>query len=285
MEPNTNTQNNRGKNSKSKQIRGVGIFGFFLPRLFGKKKIRLTIILLPLFSILASAVLTANNSLSNDENGTYIQQQATAQKEEQKHQEYQLVSSYFIHLSPVASVASITTYVTTTSESVEEQASRTQAIDNTKNNTNALGLRISYPSGWRVDDLGNGTVRFSTPLRTDLMRFTVNVVDLPSALKNITLDKLVELNLDSSGQQLSNFSLIESNVTTISSENQSARKILFTNTNKDVNFPLKFKTMQIFTIKDGQIYTISYVSEDSQYSRYLPTIENMIESITFTKKK
>jgi hypothetical protein len=72
--------------------------------------------------------------------------------------------------------------------------------------------------------------------------------------------------------------------TTISSENQSARKIVFTNTNKDPNFPLKFKTMQIFTIKDGQIYTISYVSEDSQYSRYLPTIENMIDSITFTKK-
>lgn len=147
------------------------------------------------------------------------------------------------------------------------------------------GIQIAYPKDWIVNDLGNGTVRFSTPLRTDLMRFTVNIVDLPPTLqKNMTLDKLVELNLNSSRQQLSNFSLVESNATTLSSENRSAHKIVYTNTNKDPNFPLKFKTMQIFTIKDGQLYTVSYVSEVSQFSRYLPTIENMIDSITFTKK-
>ena len=146
------------------------------------------------------------------------------------------------------------------------------------------GIQIAYPNEWLVNDLGNGTVRFSSPLRTDLMRFTVNVVDLPSSMNNITLDNLVELNLNTSRQQLSNFSLLESNATTISSENQSAYRIIYTNTNKDPNFPLKFKTMQVFAIKDGQLYTLSYVSEDSQYGRYLPTIENMIDSITFTKK-
>jgi eukaryotic-like serine/threonine-protein kinase len=131
--------------------------------------------------------------------------------------------------------------------------------------------------------VGNGTVRFSTPLRTDLMRFTVNVVNLPPSLQNMTLDKLVELNLNSLKQQLSNFSLIETNTTTISPENQTAQKIAYTNTNKDPNFPLRFKTMQIFTIKDGQIFTISYVSEESQYLKYLSTIERMIDSITFKK--
>jgi serine/threonine-protein kinase len=145
------------------------------------------------------------------------------------------------------------------------------------------GIQIAYPNEWLVNDLGNGTIRFSSPLRTDLMRFTVNVVDLPSSMKNMSLDNVVDLNLNTSRQQLSNFSLIESNATTISLENQSAHKIVYTNTNKDPNFPLKFKTMQIFTIKDGQLYTLSYVSEDSQYLRYLPTIENMINSVTFTK--
>ena len=145
------------------------------------------------------------------------------------------------------------------------------------------GIQIAYPDEWLVNDLENGTVRFSSPLRTDLMRFTVNVVNLPSSMENMTLDKLVELNLNTSRQQLSNFSLLESNATTISSENQSAYKIVYTNTNKDPDFPLKFKTMQVFAIKDGQLYTLSYVSEDSQYGRYLPTIENMIDSIVFTK--
>jgi hypothetical protein len=145
------------------------------------------------------------------------------------------------------------------------------------------GIQIAYPDEWLVNDLGNGTVRFSSPLRTDLMRFTVNVVNLPSSMKNMTLDNIVELNLNTSRQQLSNFSLVESNTTTISSENQSAYRIVYTNTNKDPAFPLKFKTMQIFTIKDGQLYTISYVSEASQYGRYLPTIDNMIDSVTFSK--
>lgn len=145
------------------------------------------------------------------------------------------------------------------------------------------GIQIAYPDEWLVNDLGNGTVRFSSPFRTDLMRFTVNVVNLPASMKNMTLDNIVELNLNTSRQQLSNFSLIESNATTLSSENQSAYKIVYTNTNKDPSFPLKFKTMQIFTVKDGQLYTLSYVSEASQYERYLPTIENMIDSVTFSK--
>ena len=144
------------------------------------------------------------------------------------------------------------------------------------------GIQIAYPNEWLVNDLGNGTVRFSSPLRTDLMRFTVNVVDLPSSMKNMSLDNVVDLNLNTSRQQLSNFSLLESNATTITSENQSAYRIVYTNTNKDPNFPLKFKTMQVFAIKDGQLYTLAYVSEDSQYPRYLPTIKNMIDSITFT---
>jgi hypothetical protein len=146
------------------------------------------------------------------------------------------------------------------------------------------GIQIAYPNEWLVNDLGNGTVRFSSPLRTDLMRYTVNVVDLPSSMKNMTLDNLVELNMNASTKQLSNFSLLGSNATTISSENQSAYRIIYTNTNKDPNFPLKFKTMQVFAIEGGQLYILSYVSEDSQYRRYLPTIENMIQSITFTKK-
>ena len=162
-----------------------------------------------------------------------------------------------------------------------------QVASNDTAGTNATslspGIQIAYPREWIANDVGNGTVRVSTPLRTDLMRFTVNVVNLPPSLENMTIDKLVEINLNDTKHQLSNFSLVESNTTTLSPENQSAHKIVYTNTNKDPNFPLKFRTMQIFTIKDGQIFTISYVSEDSQYLRFLPTIERMIDSITFKK--
>jgi hypothetical protein len=162
---------------------------------------------------------------------------------------------------------------------IQEQVSTN---DNTTAPSSA-GLRIAYPKGWIANDLGNGTVRFSTPLRTDLMRFTVNVVNIPPSLQNMTLDSIVELNLNRLRQQLSNFSLVETNTTTLSPENHTAQKIVYTNTNKDPNFPLGFKTMQIFAIRDGQIVTASYVSEQSQYQRFLPIIERMIDSITFKK--
>jgi hypothetical protein len=150
----------------------------------------------------------------------------------------------------------------------------------------STGLRIAYPKGWIANDLGNGTVRFSTPYKEDLMRFTVNVVNIPQSLQqNLTLDRLVNMSLNGLKQQLSNFTLFESNQTTISAnENQTAHKIVYTNTNKNPDFPLSFKSMQIFAVKDGQAYTISYVSEESQYLKYLPVIERMIDSISFTNR-
>jgi hypothetical protein len=193
-----------------------------------------------------------------------------------------------LQLPPLANVlpAEATTMTTNNTNDTGNGNNLTIQEQLSTNNTTAAssaGLRIAYPQGWIANDLGNGTVRFSTPLRTDLMRFTVNVVNIPPSLQNMTLDNIVELNLNSLKQQLSNFSLVETNATTLSVENQTAHKIVYTNTNKDPNFPLGFKTMQIFAIKDGQIVTISYVSEQSQYQRFLPTIERMLDSITFRK--
>ena len=89
---------------------------------------------------------------------------------------------------------------------IQQQLEQVSSNDTITSNPNANasttsspagGIQIAYPKKWIVNDLGNGTVRFSTPLRTDLMRFTINVVNLPSSLpKNMTLDKIVELNLN-----------------------------------------------------------------------------------------
>ena len=195
----------------------------------------------------------------------------------------------YLLLSPLQPVIAISPPISIpgTTDNSNSSSIQPQTSNNDTAGTNASqlspDLQIAYPRGWMANDLGNGTIRFSTPLRTDLMRFTVNVVNLPPSMENMTLDRLVDLNLNITNQQLSNFSLVETNTTTISPENQSAHKIIYTNTNKDPTFPLKFRTMQIFTIKDCQIFTISYVSEDSQYLRFLPTIERMIDSITFKK--
>jgi hypothetical protein len=209
-------------------------------------------------------------------------------EEPPQHQQQHSQQSQLLPLANIIPTEATNTAANDTSASSNgNNLTRQKQISSGNDTTTAssTGLRIAYPRGWIANDLGNGTVSIMTPLRTDLMRFTVNVVNLPPSLENITLDKIVDLNLNSSKQQLSNFSLVESNTTTISPENQSARKIVYTNNNKDPNFPLKFKTMQIITIRDGQAYTISYVSEDSQYLRHLSIIERMINSISFEQRQ
>lgn len=196
-----------------------------------------------------------------------------------------------LYLLPQSSIvpAEATNATANDTRASSNDSNLTQQEQSSGNDTTAAsstGLRIAYPEGWIANDLGNGTVTISTPYRGDLMRFTVNAVNIPPSLRqNLTLDRLVDVNLNSLKQQLSNFTLLESNQTTVSAnENQTAHKIVYTNTNKNPNFPLGFETMQIFAIKDGQVYTISYVSEESQYLRHLPIIERMIESISFTNR-
>jgi len=41
--------------------------------------------------------------------------------------------------------------------------------------------------------------------------------------------------------------------------------------------------MQIWTVKGDNAYLITYKAEPGQYSKYLPTIQKMVDSFQFTK--
>ena len=44
---------------------------------------------------------------------------------------------------------------------------------------------------------------------------------------------------------------------------------------------MKKINLEIFTIKDNQVLTITYVAEESQYHKFLSTVEKIIDSISF----
>jgi hypothetical protein len=80
-------------------------------------------------------------------------------------------------------------------------------------------------------------------------------------------------------ESLNNFRLCDletANVTLGFGQDNQAHKIIYSNTN--TTFPLQFVTMQTYTIKDGKIYGISYVSEASQFFIHLPAVQRMIDS-------
>jgi hypothetical protein len=113
---------------------------------------------------------------------------------------------------------------------------------------------------------------------------TVSVENLSGTIR--TLDVLTKQNVDLANKTLPNFQLIESNITTLA--NNPAYKIIstFTNSRPGDDDPLRspqFQTMTIWTIKGGRIYTISYSQIPSEFSRYLPIIQKMIDSFEITE--
>jgi hypothetical protein len=159
----------------------------------------------------------------------------------------------------------------------------------------SLGLSLQYPSDWKVEERTNiannnnntaSSTKFSSPSKKDLMVvsvYTQNLSSLPieQQQQNITLDSLTRTGINAAKQNLSNLQFLDletANVTLGLGQNNQAHKVIYSNTNNNATFPLQFVTMQIYTIKDDNIYGISYVSEASQFFRHLPAVQRMIDS-------
>jgi hypothetical protein len=53
--------------------------------------------------------------------------------------------------------------------------------------------------------------------------------------------------------------------------------------NYDIILEKKSAFMKIWTVKDGKVYSITYNTDSSQYSQYLPIVEKMASSFQITK--
>jgi hypothetical protein len=163
----------------------------------------------------------------------------------------------------------------------------------------SLGLSLQYPSNWKVEERTNinnntndsnaSSIKFTSPSKRDLFVvsvYTQNLSSLPVEQQhNTTLNSLTRIGINTAKANLNNFQLIDletANVTLGLDQNNQAHKIIYSNTNTNMSFPLQFVTMQTYTIKDGKIYGLSYVSEASQFLRHLPAVQRMIDSFRIT---
>lgn len=155
----------------------------------------------------------------------------------------------------------------------------------------SLGINLQYPSDWKVEERTNidndndtaSSIKFTSPSRRDLFvvsAYTQNLSSFPvGQQQNITLNALTRIGINIAKQNLNNFQLIDLEIANVTlGQNNEAHKIIYSNTNTNTTFPLQFVTMQTYTIKDGKIYGISYVSEASQFFRHLPAVQRMIDS-------
>jgi hypothetical protein len=129
-----------------------------------------------------------------------------------------------------------------------------------------FGITIQYPSDWGRLDLSfleaSADIDFY-PLddTSGAKDVRIQVKTLPS--QNMTLEQYTDTQIESIEGQI-----LESNATTLAG--MEAHQLIFTN--------IGLKTMQVWTLQDDKVYTITYVAEEEDFENDLQVARRMIES-------
>jgi hypothetical protein len=153
------------------------------------------------------------------------------------------------------------------------------------------GLKILYPTYWnKEENVGNNSsnssltevVRFSPPFEnknTDKSAENLNVkVDNISDIQPVSLANYTNDTIEDIGKDFKIISLDRN--ASVGNNNIVAYKLEYTGIEQDVNL----KAMIIFSIKDDKAYIITYMAEPLRYSKDLPIIQSMINSIEMKNK-
>ncbi|MGB7955729.1 MAG: PsbP-related protein [Candidatus Nitrosopolaris sp.] len=139
----------------------------------------------------------------------------------------------------------------------------------------ALGIKIDYPVGWTHELHPGSLVTFLPSLESDSNTYPVGlgitIKHLGSG--NTSLNEVTKVQIKNLTQSHPDFRLIESTNSVLAGN--IAHKIVFIATD---NRKHERTAMQIWTLKGNNAYLITYKTEPGKYSKYLPTVQKMIES-------
>jgi len=157
-----------------------------------------------------------------------------------------------------------------------------------KTNTNFLpyqnstfGIKIQYPSDWEKQE--NGTkqdtqtdvVTFNSPSDAD---FNIAIDDI-SDQKGTSLAQYANDSIEDLKQSSTNFKLIESSNSNHISGLPAYRIVYTSNDDNNVT-----KTLETGIIKGDKAYLLTYETGISEYARFLPIIQKMIDSFQISNK-
>ena len=139
----------------------------------------------------------------------------------------------------------------------------------------ALGIKIDYPVGWTHELHPGSLVTFLASRESDSNTYPVGlgitIKHLGSG--NTSLNEVTKVQIKNLTQSHPDFRLIESTNSVLAGN--IAHKIVFIATD---NRKHERTAMQIWTLKGNNAYLITYKAEPGKYSKYLPTVQKMIES-------
>ena len=178
------------------------------------------------------------------------------------------------------SINSNTSYSTTSVSDIFNASSPlTTNINFITYKDNSLGIKIDYPSGWIHELHAGGLLTFlpSQEGYTNTYPAGLGITVEHLKTKNLTLSEITKIQIKNLTQNHPDFRPLES--TDFRLAGNLAHKIVFSATD---SMKHERKAMQIWTIKGDKAYLITYKAEPMQYSKYLPTIQKMVESFQFT---
>lgn len=146
-----------------------------------------------------------------------------------------------------------------------------------------LGIQIDHPTDWSplireyADDV---LVLEFNASRSEMMQLLPPTVRISSAPQPdiSNLDQLTN-SLLAIATDYPRFSLKENSTQSLG--NLTAQKVLYTYGTADPSQQFTLQAMDIWTLKDGKRYVISYIAPMSEFSMNLPVVEHMIRTLTF----
>jgi hypothetical protein len=142
------------------------------------------------------------------------------------------------------------------------------------------GFSMKYPSDWDRSQHIDKSVTFVAPREsnseTNPPGIAVMVKDIGS---NTTMNSITQTQLNTLEKLYPDIQVLESIETTFLG--YPAHMIIFTATDNTQNLR---KAMQIWFKEDTKVYLITYKSDNDNFSKYLPTIDKMLNSF-YTYKK
>ncbi len=148
------------------------------------------------------------------------------------------------------------------------------------------GMKIVYPSDWKKEEYYDANVRtivqFSSPATP---RVYIEVFELPAS--NITLDEYSKQTIDGlksfMARERVNFDIIESSDVTLAG--YPAHQIVYTQPGFDPNNSseqFREKGLNIWTLKNGNAYAITYVAAESEFAHFSAIAQKMLDSFELT---
>ena len=142
------------------------------------------------------------------------------------------------------------------------------------------GLFMLFPSNWTFSTSGlpqyTQVAAFYAPLQnlSDLIpaRFTITVM---SYQQNVSLKEFTNMTL-SSLNETNQVKILNSNPTTLAG--QPGYQVVFS-TLPNMGSPVSFKIMHSWTAINNKIYVFEYGVESSKFNTYLPTVNQMLDSL------